>query len=63
MMDEGLLRRDDPAMLAFAHTAPISALIRLCDREPEQTDEAIAQVEAFSRHFVKIYGVDRGSSI
>ena len=63
MMDEGLLRRDDPAMLAFAYTAPISALIRLCDREPEQTDEAIAQVEAFSRHFVKIYGVDRGSSI
>ena len=63
MMDKGLLRRDDPAMLAFAYTAPISALIRLCDREPEQTDEAIAQVEAFSRHFVKIYGVDRGASI
>ena len=63
MMDKGLLRRDDPAMLAFAYTAPISALIRLCDREPEQTDEAIAQVEAFSRHFVKIYGVDRGSAI
>ena len=63
MMDKGLLRRDDPAMLAFAYTAPISALIRLCDREPEQNDEAMAQVEAFSRHFVKIYGVDRGSSI
>jgi AcrR family transcriptional regulator len=63
MMDKGLLRRDDPAMLAFAYTAPISALIRLCDREPEQTDEAMAQVEAFSRHFVKIYGVDRGSAI
>ena len=63
MMDKGLLRRDDPAMLAFAYTAPISALIRLCDREPEQTDEAMAQVEAFSRHFVKIYGVDRGPSI
>ena len=63
MMDKGLLRRDDPAMLAFAYTAPISALIRLCDREPEQTDEAMAQVEAFSRHFVKIYGVDRGASI
>ena len=63
MMDKGLLRRDDPAMLAFAYTAPISVLIRLCDREPEQTDEAMAQVEAFSRHFVKIYGVDRGSAI
>ena len=56
MMDKGLLRRDDPAMLAFAYTAPISALIHLCDREPERTADAIAQVEAFSRHFVKVYG-------
>ena len=56
MMDKGLLRRDDPAMLAFAYTTPISALIHLCDREPEKTGEAIAQVEAFSRHFVKVYG-------
>jgi AcrR family transcriptional regulator len=63
MMDKGLLRRDDPAMLAFTYTTPISALIHLCDREPERTDEVMAQVEAFSRHFVKIYGVDRGSSI
>ncbi len=63
MMDKGLIRRDDPAMLAFTYTTPISALIHLCDREPERTDEVMAQVEAFSRHFVKIYGVDRGSSI
>lgn len=58
MMDKGLLRRDDPKMLAFAYTAPISALIHLCDREPEKTEEAITQVEAFSRHFIKTYGAD-----
>lgn len=57
MMDKGLLRRDDPGMLAFAYTAPISALIHLCDREPEKTEEAMEQVEAFSRHFIKTYGV------
>ena len=57
MMDKGLLRRDDPAMLAFAYTAPISALIHLCDREPAKTDEAIAQVEAFSRYFIQVHGV------
>ena len=56
MMDKGLLRRDEPAMLAFAYTTPISALIHLCDREPEKTAEAIARVEAFSRHFVRVYG-------
>ena len=56
MMDRELLRRDDPAMLAFAYTAPISALIHLCDREPEKTDEAMAQIEAFVRHFIRVYG-------
>ena len=56
MMDKGLLRKDDPRMLAFAYTAPIAALIHLCDREPEKTEEAIRQVEAFSRHFVRTYG-------
>ena len=57
MMDKGLIHKDDPAMLAFAYTAPISALIHLCDREPEKTDEAMAQIEAFSRHFITTYGV------
>ena len=57
MMDKGLLRRDDPAMLAFAYTAPISALIHLCDREPEKAEDAMTQVEAFSRYFIKVHGV------
>ena len=57
MMDKGLLRKDDPAMLAFAYTAPISALIHLCDREPERTDEAMAKVEAFGRYFIQVHGV------
>ena len=57
MMDKGLLRRDDPSMLAFAYTAPISALIHLCDREPEKAPEALREIEAFSRHFVRVYGV------
>ena len=56
MMEKGLLRKDDPEMLAFAYTAPISALIHLCDREPEKTDEALTRIEAFSRHFIKVFG-------
>ena len=58
MMNKGLLRQDDPEMLAFAYTAPISALIHLCDREPDKTDDAIAQIETFSRHFIGTYGVE-----
>ena len=58
MMDKGLIRKEDPAMLAFAYTAPISALIHLCDREPDKTEDALQQIEAFSRHFVKVYGAE-----
>ena len=57
MMDRGLLRRDDPAMLAFAYTAPISVLIHLCDREPEKTAGVLEEIEAFSRHFIRVYGI------
>ena len=59
MMDKGFIRRDDPAMLAFAYTTPISALIHLCDREPEKAEEAIRKIEAFSRHFVTVYGTGK----
>lgn len=58
MMEKGLLRQDDPAMLAFANTAPISGLIRLCGREPEKTGEAMAQ----SRHFIKTCGLKDGGN-
>ena len=56
MMDKGLLRRDDPELLAFSYTAPVSALIHLCDREPEKTDDALTRIEAFVRLFIKTYG-------
>ena len=58
MMEKGLIRKDDPAMLAFAYTSPISALIHLCDREPDKAPEAMVRVEAFSRHFAEVYGTD-----
>ena len=56
MMEKGLLRRENPELLAFSYTAPISALIHLCDREPEKTEDAIQKIEAFSRHFIATYG-------
>ena len=56
MMENGILKKDDPAMLAFAYTAPISALIHYCDREPEKEPEILRQIEAFVKHFLKIYG-------
>ena len=61
MMKKGLLRNDDPQMLAFAYTAPVSSLIHLCDREPEKAADAISQIKAFSEHFVRVYGQENRS--
>ena len=57
MMDKGLLRRGDPELLALSYTAPVSALIHLCDREPEKMDDALTRIEAFAHFFIDTYGV------
>lgn len=57
MMKNGTLKEDDPKVLALAYTSPISALIHLCDREPEKEKEALKIIKQFSQHFVKTYGV------
>lgn len=62
MAEKGLLPQEDPAMLAFAYTAPISALIRLCDREPEKTEAALSQIEAFSRFFIKTHALPQAGN-
>ncbi|MBQ0101900.1 MAG: TetR/AcrR family transcriptional regulator [Firmicutes bacterium] len=56
MAEKGLLIDDDPEMLAFAFTTPVSALIHYCDREPEKESEIMCQIEDFVKHFIKIYG-------
>ena len=57
MMKNGLLKKGDAAMLAFSFTAPISALIHLCDREPGRHDEAFERMEAFVQHFIAVHAL------
>ena len=59
MMEKGILKRDDPELLAFAYTAPITALVHLCDREPERRAELLRQAEAFVKHFIGTCGQAR----
>lgn len=56
MMENGSLKKNDPAMLAFAYTALITLLVHLCDREPEKEPEVMAKMEAFIRHVIDRYG-------
>ena len=55
MIENGILKRDDPEILALSYTTPITALIHYCDREPEKEQEIMRQIEAFVKHFIKMY--------
>ena len=52
MMDKGLLKADDPRMLAFAYTAPVSVLIMQRDRYPKSEREVMTRIREFIMHFV-----------
>lgn len=55
MMETGLLKQEEPDVLAFAFTSPITSLIHYCDREPEKEPEIMQQVEAFVKQFIRTY--------
>ena len=61
MMENGLLKKNDPEMLSFIYTAPITSLVHLCDREPENQAEIFGQMEKFIRHFISVYGENQTS--
>ncbi len=56
MMESGILKKEDPDVLAYLYTSPITSLVHYCDREPEKEPEIMRQIEALVRHFIRIYG-------
>lgn len=57
LMNSGSLKKRDPYILALSYTAPITALIHLCDREPEKESEALDKADRFVRQFIDTYGI------
>lgn len=59
MIENKLLKEEDPELLAFAFTSPITSLIHYCDREPEMEPVIMQQIETFVKHFIRIYGKEK----
>ena len=55
MMDEGIVKNDDPALLAAELTAPAVLQIARSDRQPQCEEESMKYIEKHLRHFCKIY--------
>ena len=55
MMDEGIVKNDDPALLAAELTAPAVLQIARSDRQPQCEEECMEYIEKHLRHFCKVY--------
>ena len=55
MMDAGIFKKDDPALLAIELTAPAVLWIAQADRQPRYADEVMENIEKHIRHFCDIY--------
>lgn len=56
MMKNGSIKKADPQLLAFSYSAPITALVHLCDREPEKEPEAMEKLRRFVKQFIETRG-------
>ena len=55
MMDKGLVKKDDPELLAVQLTAPAVLQIARSDRQPQCEEECMDCIEKHLRHFCKVY--------
>ena len=58
MMDKGIVKEDDPALLSAELTAPAVLQIARSDRQPQCSEEVMACIEKHIRHFCKVYMID-----
>lgn len=61
MISLGVLRDEDPRLLALIYDAPILLMLSECDRHPEMEEEAMRQLEAHVRLFYRTYRRNPGS--
>ena len=56
LIREGILREEDPEIMAAQFAWPISMWMALCDREPEREAEAMELIDRHIRQFFRVYG-------
>ena len=52
MVEQGIITKADPELLAIEYFAPATLMIQLCDREPERIDEAMSLIEKHIDFFI-----------
>ena len=56
LMEKGILKKDNPELLALEFVSPVSLLIHMYDRQPERETEVLEKIKKHFEHFAKVYG-------
>lgn len=56
MMEKGLMKKDDPDLLALEFLSPVTLMVQVIDRQPEKEEMCIEIVKKHFKHFVATYG-------
>ena len=54
-MEKGILKKDDPELIALEFVSPVSLLIHMYDRQPEKEEEVLNKIRKHFEHFAKVY--------
>ena len=55
VMEAGLLKKTDIDMLSLAYTTPISALIQICDRQPDKKEYVLETANKYIDYFISLF--------
>ncbi len=55
LVEHGQVKKLDPKMLALEYISPITILIQLCDRDPDNIDEILSRVKNHIDFFVNTF--------
>lgn len=55
LMEKGILKKDDPELVALEFVSPVSLLIHMYDRQPEREEEVLDKIRKHFGHFAKMY--------
>ena len=55
MMEKGIVKGDDPSMLALELASPAVLMIAAADRDQKYQDEMLSEIEKHIRHFCNTY--------
>lgn len=59
MIETGVLKKEDPCILAMVYDAPILVMLSECDRHPEKEEECIKKLEEHVRLFYRTYSCSK----